>query len=147
MPLGLISGVIRFPNIRLPSGIRTDWITKDLVFAGLLFSYMLVTAGIVYDMINEPPSIGQTQDERGKMRPVTVMPNRINAQYIIEGICAGFMFMLGGIGFIIINNAGKGGLVATKSGLITLGVGITLLFLSYNIIMMFLRTKMPGYMN
>jgi hypothetical protein len=33
-----------------------------LVFAGVVLSYFIVTAGIAYDMINEPPAIGATTD-------------------------------------------------------------------------------------
>jgi len=33
-----------------------------LVFALVMVSYFIVTAGVAYDVINEPPAIGGTQD-------------------------------------------------------------------------------------
>lgn len=83
--------------------------------------YFLITAGIVYDIINEPPSIGKlfslfllffrcfhsfrglyccllgaAVDERGIQRPQVIMPYRLNGQYIMEGLVAAFLFMLTG---------------------------------------------------
>lgn len=74
--------------------------------------YFLVTAGIVYDIINEPPSVGECilqlmhnlfifflgsfVDDRGIQRPQAIMPYRINGQYIMEGLVASFMFSLTG---------------------------------------------------
>ena len=46
----------------------------------VLLSYFLVTGGIIYDVIVEPPSIGSTTDERGHSRPVAFMQYRINGQ-------------------------------------------------------------------
>ena len=37
-----------------------------VVFAFILFTYFLVTGGIVYDVIVEPLSIGSTTDEKTK---------------------------------------------------------------------------------
>lgn len=34
------------------------------VFMFVALSYFVVTAGIAYDMINEPPAIGGTQDPK-----------------------------------------------------------------------------------
>lgn len=80
-------------------------------FSIVLVVYFMVTAGIVYDIINEPPSIGKELfgnspnfprflgsfvDERGIQRPQAIMPHRINGQYILEGLVASFMFSLTG---------------------------------------------------
>ena len=46
----------------------------------VLLSYFLVTGGIIYDVIVEPPSMGSTTDERGHSRPVAFMQYRINGQ-------------------------------------------------------------------
>jgi hypothetical protein len=50
----------------------------------------------VYDIINEPPSVGSYVDEAGRQRPQAIMPHRINGQYILEGLVASFMFSLTG---------------------------------------------------
>ena len=36
----------------------------------------MVTGGIIYDVIVEPPSVGSTTDEQGHTRPVAFMPYR-----------------------------------------------------------------------
>ena len=96
------------------------------VLFGLLVSYFLVTAGVIYDIIVEPPSVGQstragekihsdrcsllsgsTTDEFGHQKPVAFMAWRINGQYIMEGLAASFMFTLGGLGFILLDQTNK----------------------------------------
>ena len=54
-------------------------IDQQMLFMVLL-SYFLVTGGIIYDVIVEPPSMGSTTDERGHSRPVAFMQYRINGQ-------------------------------------------------------------------
>jgi len=94
------------------------------VLFGLLVSYFLVTAGVIYDIIVEPPSVGKknnkklhcnsyktfvgsTTDEYGHQKPVAFMAWRINGQYIMEGLAAAFMFTLGGLGFILLDQTNK----------------------------------------
>ena len=46
------------PNIRIK---KPAWLTLPgpmLVFSFVLFTYFAVTGGVIYDIINEPPSIG-----------------------------------------------------------------------------------------
>lgn len=98
-----------------------------VVFALVLFSYFLVTGGIIYDVIVEPPSIGSTTDEFGRSKPVAFMQYRVNGQYIMEGLASryvyttavrwrqspdshvfppcSFMFGLGGVGFIVLERS------------------------------------------
>merc|ERR1711902_206284 len=91
------------PNLKLkkPSWIKAP--SAMFVFACVLLSYFLVTGGIIYDVIVEPPSMGSTTDERGHSRPVAFMQYRINGQYIMEGLASSFMFTLGGLGFIVLD--------------------------------------------
>ena len=42
---------------------------------------------------------GSTVDEKGNSRPQAILPYRINGQYIMEGLAASFMFVLGGSSF------------------------------------------------
>lgn len=42
-------------EVELPKASTVCWL--------VILSYFLVTAGIAYDIINEPPAIGATQDE------------------------------------------------------------------------------------
>jgi len=50
---------------------------------------------------------GSTTDEYGHQKPVAFMAWRINGQYIMEGLAASFMFTLGGLGFILLDQTNK----------------------------------------
>lgn len=114
--------VLEVPPIKIkkPSFIRIP--TPMVVFGMVLFSYFLVTGGIVYDVIVEPPSIGSTTDEFGHSRPVAFMQYRVNGQYIMEGLASSFLFVLGGIGFVVLDKANLTGLSRLqRTMLLTLG--------------------------
>lgn len=82
-----------FAYLQLES-LRPSW---QMLFIMVLGSYFMVTAGIAYDIINEPPAIGGHQDPvTGVVRPQAFMPYRMNGQYIFEGLCGGFFYTLGG---------------------------------------------------
>ena len=71
----------------------------------LLGSYFIITAGIFYDIVIEPPEIGQRINEQGYIEMETILKGRHNSQYVIEGICAaGFFLMIGG-GMILIDKS------------------------------------------
>jgi len=116
------------------------------VFSLLYLSFFLVFSGVIYDLIVEPPAIGQVRDERtGAYKPEAFLRHRINGQYIIEGLAAGAFFCLGGLGLILLNRSNdKSPDVKSRYLLITLGViCFAGAFIVCNI---FLRIKFPGYM-
>ncbi len=65
--------VLEAPNLKLrkPSFLKTP--SSMTTFGLVLVSYFLVTGGIIYDVIVEPPSIGSTTDEFGHSKPVAFM--------------------------------------------------------------------------
>ncbi|KAK6131657.1 hypothetical protein DH2020_034671 [Rehmannia glutinosa] len=89
---------LKLPSFTLPSPMT--------VYSLILLTYFMVVSGIVYDVIVEPPGIGSTQDRfTGSVRPVVFLPGRVNGQYIIEGLSSGFMFVLGGVGIVLLDLA------------------------------------------
>lgn len=57
------SGVLLAPAtpwVQMPEGFKYP--SPMLVFTGVMLSYFIVTAGIAYDIINEPPAVGGVQD-------------------------------------------------------------------------------------
>lgn len=114
------------------------------IFALMIISYFFVLSGIIYDMINEPPSVGSERDEKGRIRPVVILEHRMNAQYMIEGFSAGFMFVLGGLGFLVSNWA-VGPNFPQKYRYMAFVVGGLLIVGAYNLNMTFLKLKVPGY--
>ncbi|GAU40184.1 hypothetical protein TSUD_374920 [Trifolium subterraneum] len=129
---------LKLPSISLPS--------SNVVFALVLLTYFMVVSGIVYDIIVEPPGIGSTQDPyTGAVRPVVFMSGRVNGQYIIEGLSSGFMFVLGGIGIIMLDlaldkNRDRSVKVSYASA------GISSIVLAYVMSMLFIRIKIPAYL-
>ncbi|KVH88018.1 putative oligosaccharyltransferase complex subunit CG9662 [Cynara cardunculus var. scolymus] len=129
---------LKLPTITLPSPMT--------VFSLVLLTYFMVVSGVVYDVIVEPPGIGSTQDPRtGTVRPVVFMSGRVNGQYIIEGLSSGFMFVLGGLGIILMDLAISPN--RAKSLKISFAAaGISFLVIAYVMSMLFLRIKIPGYL-
>ncbi|KAH9490599.1 hypothetical protein Btru_033784 [Bulinus truncatus] len=115
------------------------------VFAAVLTSYFLVTGGIIYDVIVEPPSIGSTTDERGNSKPVAFMPYRVNGQYIMEGLAASFLFTLGGLGFVILDQTNKP-LMPKLNRILLICVGVAAVVIAFFTCRVFMRIKLPGYM-
>ncbi|KAE9587699.1 hypothetical protein Lal_00021893 [Lupinus albus] len=129
---------LKLPSFTLPS--------SNTVFAVVLLTYFMVVSGIVYDVIVEPPGIGSTQDPyTGSVRPVVFMPGRVNGQYIIEGLSSGFMFVLGGIGIVLLDlgldrNRAKNVKVSYATA------GVSSIVFSYIMTMLFIRIKIPAYL-
>ncbi|EFA79263.1 hypothetical protein PPL_07681 [Heterostelium album PN500] len=122
---------LKTPNVEAPSPM--------VVFTFIFFTYFLVSSGIIYDLIVEPPSIGYVQDEKGNSKPQVFQMYRINGQYIIEGLSAGTIFALGALGFIILDMNKK------KNNNYLFILGLVLVVATYNIAIVFLRMKIPGY--
>ncbi|XP_057500643.1 uncharacterized protein LOC130784696 [Actinidia eriantha] len=129
---------LKLPTLRLPSAMA--------VFSLLLLTYFAVVSGIVYDVIVEPPGIGSTQDRHtGAVRPVVFLPGRVNGQYIIEGLSSGFMFVLGGVGIVLLDlaldrNRARSVKVSFASA------GVASVVIGYVMSMLFLRIKIPAYL-
>jgi len=133
---------LRIPNLKLK---LPNLPSSQTVFLLIFASYFFVTSGIIYDVINEPPSIGSVQDPRtGAIRPVVILQNRINGQYIIEGLSAGFLIVLGSIGFILLDVSTRKGLAKNWRLGFMFG-GVICIAMAFNLMTMFFRVKLPGY--
>ncbi|KAB5551956.1 hypothetical protein DKX38_009267 [Salix brachista] len=118
-----------------------------VVFSLVLLTYFMVVSGIVYDVIVEPPGIGSTQDPyTGSVKPLVFMPGRVNGQYIIEGLSSGFMFVVGGVGIILMGLAlDKNRAKSVKVSYAT--AGISSVVIAYVMSMLFIRIKIPAYLH
>lgn len=101
--------------------------------------------GIIYDVIVEPPSVGSTTDEHGHSRPVAFMPNRVNGQYIMEGLASSFLFSLGGIGFIILDRTHNPS-TPKLNRILLISVAFLCILVSFCTTWIFMRMKLPGYL-
>jgi len=116
-----------------------------VVFAAVLMSYFLVTGGIIYDVIVEPPSIGSTTDENGHSRPVAFMQYRVNGQYIMEGLASSFLFTMGGLGFVILDQTNKP-TTPKLNRILLLSIAFVCVLVSFLMCRVFMRMKLPGYL-
>ncbi|OIT29136.1 PREDICTED: putative oligosaccharyltransferase complex subunit CG9662 [Nicotiana attenuata] len=129
---------LKIPTVTLPSAMT--------VYSLILLTYFMVVSGIVYDVIVEPPGIGSTQDRfTGAVKPVVFLPGRVNGQYIIEGLSSGFMFVLGGVGIVMLDlatdkNRDKSVKVSFASA------GVVFVVMAYVMSMLFIRIKIPAYL-
>lgn len=129
---------LKLPTFTLPSPMT--------VYALVLLTYFMVVSGFIYDVIVEPPGIGSTQDPAtGSVRPVVFLPGRVNGQYIIEGLSSGFMFVLGGIGIVLMDLAlDRNRAKSVKVSYAT--AGISSVVIAYVMSMLFIRIKIPAYL-
>ncbi|CAH0389442.1 unnamed protein product [Bemisia tabaci] len=137
--------VLEVPNMKIK---RPSWFHQPSAFvtyALILLSYFLVTGGIIYDVIIEPPSIGSTMDEHGHSRPVAFMPYRVNGQYIMEGLAASFLFVLGGLGFVILDRTHNPS-TPKLNRILLVTVGFLCIVISFATCWVFMRMKLPGYL-
>jgi hypothetical protein len=129
---------LKVPALSLPTAMT--------VFALVLGSYFLVISGFVYDVIVEPPGIGSRQDPMtGAVRPVVFLPGRVNGQYIIEGLSSGFMFVLGGVGIVMLDLA-TDKTRARSMRLSFVAAGVSFVSIAYIMSILFIRIKIPGYL-
>lgn len=137
--------VLRAPRLRLKLP-RVSMPSAMAVFAVVLAFYFLFTAGIIYDIVMEPPSIGQSLDERGRPKPVAIMQYRLNGQYIMEGLAAAFMFILGAVGFILLDRATTAKDLSRLQRTILASVSVAFVLISLVATRTFIRIKMPSYL-
>jgi len=140
-----IFSVLTVPDLKIkkPAWIQTP--SPWTIFAFVLLSYFMVTGGIIYDVIVEPPSVGSTTDEHGHTRPVAFMPYRVNGQYIMEGLASSFMFSLGGAGMIILDQTHNPSTPKLNRMMLQF-VGFAAMVISFGCCWVFMRMKLPGYM-
>uniref|UniRef100_A0A1I8PYX9 Oligosaccharyltransferase complex subunit n=1 Tax=Stomoxys calcitrans TaxID=35570 RepID=A0A1I8PYX9_STOCA len=131
------------PNLKLRIQIPRP--SPFFIFSWILVSYFLVTGGIIYDVIVEPPSVGATVDENGHSRPVAFMPYRVNGQYIMEGLASSFLFTIGGIGFIIMDQTHTPGKTKLNRLLLS-SMGFIFILVSFFTTWLFMRMKLPSYL-
>ncbi|GJD09864.1 Oligosaccharyltransferase complex subunit ostc-B [Galdieria sulphuraria] len=106
----------------------------------------LLISGIIYDVIVGPPAMGTTIDPLTQtLKPVAFAQGRINAQYVIEGLSVGFFYALGTAGIILLDVSSKSALL--KDYKVSCWILAILLLLGfYRMMIVFVRIKLPGYL-
>ncbi len=70
------------------------------------------------------------------------MPYRINGQYIMEGLASSFLFTLGGLGFVILDQTNKPSMPRLNR-ILLLSVGFIAILISFFMCRVFMRIKVP----
>ncbi|KAG3291350.1 hypothetical protein H1C71_012728 [Ictidomys tridecemlineatus] len=115
------------------------------VYTLVVVSYFLISRGIIYDVIVEPPSFGSMTDDHGHQRPVAFLAYRVNGQYIMEGLASSFLFIMGGLGFIILDRSIAPNIPELNRFLL-LFIGFICALQSFVMARIFMRMKLPGYL-
>lgn len=73
------------------------------------------------------------------------MPYRVNGQYIMEGLASAFLFFIGSMGFIIMDQTHGPGPAKLNRILLT-SMGFIFILVSFFLTWIFMRMKLPGYL-
>ncbi|RXM36232.1 Oligosaccharyltransferase complex subunit ostc-B [Acipenser ruthenus] len=73
---GIPFTVLECANLKLKKPSWLHMPSAMTVYALVIVSYFLITGGIIYDVIVEPPSVGSMTDEHGHQRPVAFLAYR-----------------------------------------------------------------------
>ncbi|KAG8519454.1 Oligosaccharyltransferase complex subunit OSTC, partial [Galemys pyrenaicus] len=133
--------VLECPNLKLKKPPWVHMPSAMTVYALVVVSYFLITGGIIYDVIVEPPSVGSMTDEHGHQRPVAFLAYRVNGQYIMEGLASSFLFTMGGLGFIILDRSNAPNIPKLNRFLL-LFIGFVCVLLSFFMARVFMRMKL-----
>ncbi|KAM9617867.1 oligosaccharyltransferase complex subunit OSTC-like [Trichechus inunguis] len=123
--------LLKCPNLKLKKLPRVHMPSAITVYALVVVSYFLITRGIIYNVIVEPPSIGCMTDKHGHERPVAFLAYRVNGQYIMEGLVSSFLFRMGSLGFIILDQSNAPNIPKCSRFLLFIGFVCVLLSFFY----------------
>ncbi|GFQ00105.1 oligosaccharyltransferase complex subunit ostc, partial [Phtheirospermum japonicum] len=129
---------LKLPSFTLPSSM--------IVYSIIHLTYFMVVSRIIYDVIVGPPGIGSTLNcFTWAVKPIVFLPGRVHGQYIIEELSSGFMFVLGGVGIVLLDLAlDKNWPLSVKVSYASAGVAFVVT--SYAMSMLFILIKIPGYL-
>ncbi|NHJ48493.1 MAG: hypothetical protein FK733_11975 [Asgard group archaeon] len=110
---------LRHVRLSAPTSIPIQLVITA-VFIGLFFIYI----GGFYDLAQDPvPAFGSGQNDE----PIVIF-NRLNHQYLVEGIAAGFLMFIGAGGFFLIHYSTQYAYSPRNSTILLLmGIGIVTL--------------------
>uniref|UniRef100_A0A8D2EN33 Oligosaccharyltransferase complex subunit n=1 Tax=Theropithecus gelada TaxID=9565 RepID=A0A8D2EN33_THEGE len=140
--------VLECPNLKLE---KLLWLHTPLamtVYALVVVSYFLITRGIVYDVVVEPQQqqgVGSITDEQRHQRPVAFLAYREGGQHITEGLASSFLFTMGGLGLIILDQSNTPN-IPKLNRFILLFIGFVCVLLSFFMAGVFVRMQLPGYL-
>ena len=73
---------------------------------------------------------------------VAFMPYRVNGQYIMEGLASSFLFTMGGLGFVILDQTNKPG-TPKLNRILLFCIAFVCILISFFMCRVFMRMKLP----
>lgn len=73
---------------------------------------------------------------------VAFMPYRVNGQYIMEGLASSFLFTMGGLGFILLDQVNKP-VMPKLNRVMMFGIAFVCIGVSFFTCRVFMRMKLP----
>lgn len=73
------------------------------------------------------------------------MPYRVNGQYIMEGLASSFLFSMGGLGYVILDQT-HSPTTPKLNRILLISVGFICVIVSFFTTWVFMRMKLPGYL-
>jgi len=73
---------------------------------------------------------------------VAFMQYRVNGQYIMEGLASSFLFTLGGLGFVLLDQTNKP-MTPRLNRILLLSVSFICILVSFFMCRLFMRMKLP----
>ncbi|XP_076985458.1 oligosaccharyltransferase complex subunit OSTC-like [Tamandua tetradactyla] len=109
-----------------------------------VMAYFLVSGGATDDVVVEPPSLTHEPDhDNGHERPIGFLAFRVNGQYTMERLASNFLFTMGGLGCIILDQTNAPNI--SKLNKFLLFIGFVCVLLSFSMARVFMRMKLPGH--
>ena len=122
---------LRRVKLAIPTSIPIQVIIA-VVFIGLFFIYI----GGFYDLAQEPIAFGSTSGGD----PVVIYPNNLNAQFLVEGLAAGFLMFIGAMGFFLIHYSTQYA-YSPRNSIVLLILGIAIVVISWIAVVFMLLQK------
>lgn len=112
----------------------------------MLMFFFAMTSGLLRILVVKPPSMGTEHDRStGAARPVAFKKDA-SGQYIFEGFAGAGIYMMGGTGIMLIERSVRPN-ANSKTNVILATTGCILFALAYNLVLAFVREKVPNYLS
>ncbi|MHA1377286.1 MAG: hypothetical protein ACTSRG_02780 [Candidatus Helarchaeota archaeon] len=124
--------IAKAPKIPVPS--------RDVIFAIFLVAFAFLIAGVLYDITRNTIPLNYKQEDQTKRIIPVFFWNDLHEQFVIEGVVASIIIMMGAFGVLFIYQSTKN-FYRPKSAYSYLALGIALMILSFIIIEYFMGQK------
>jgi hypothetical protein len=134
--------IIRKPTIKLalPKMPKVPVPSRMVLYGAFLIAFAVLIAGFLYDITRNTIPLNYKQEDQTKMVIPQFFWQDMNEQFLIEGIVASIVIMIGAFGVIFLYQATKN-FYRPKNAYSYMALGMALMILSFVIISYFIGQK------